>query len=259
MKLFLLLFILLIPVATAKVVVIGMDGLGGKYITEDNAPFVTSLFKQGTYCTNVQSVLPAISASNWYSAFSGVSSKQHGVISDTKNSEYPHKTIFEKYDSSLYYTATVKPAIENHIMKGTWSLTDQGTLNKARTSQLTFVHFDYIDIYGHLFGYNSKLYNWMVKKVDKKVKTFVEKLPKETTILIMSDHGGLRKSHKEDTPEERTAFMVMVGEGIKQNNQIKEMQIYEITPMIEKALQGPTKKNIWKEGSFLHFLWERFS
>ncbi len=244
---------------TTPVFIIGVDGLGGKYISPKNAPFITSLFSEGTYSTNVQSVLPAISASNWRSLFTGVPPEKHGTVKDERNKDtttytnYP--SLFELLDPTwkdvaLYYTATVKPAVENHITQNkVWSITDKGTLKKAvnslkQSNRLSFVHFDYVDIMGHTFGYGSSMYDWMVRRTDRKVKRLVHSIQKNTTIVIVSDHGGKGRKHKDYTVEERTAFFVMGGPRIGLQ-EITEINMHEITPLIAEVL-GIEKREYWK-------------
>ena len=77
-----------------SVIIIGIDGLGGKFITGENAPFIHSLFKNGSYSTEMQSVLPTVSGPNWMSLFTGVDSPTHGIQGNGKEKS-SSTTLFE--------------------------------------------------------------------------------------------------------------------------------------------------------------------
>ena len=244
-----------------KVILIGIDGLGGKYITKDNAPFIHSLFEQGSYTTEMQNVALTTSGPNWMSMLTGVNSNRHGIIDDNwyarKNKPCPFPTLFDlidKKDSAIFYVGTVKSAMEKDILKSDsynshWFWTDRGALNTAikqiieRQPVFTFLHFDYVDIFGHLFGYGSLPYNWMIKRTDSQVKKFTQLLKKNglydnTTLIITSDHGGIGRRHGGNTIEEKTTFFVINGQNITQNHKIqKPVRIFDIAPTIAHSLK----------------------
>ncbi len=252
-----------------NVIVIGIDGLGGKYINQENAPFISNLFLEGTYTKEMQNVALTTSGPNWMSMFTGVDSKKHGVVDDNwksrknKSSKFP--TIFQildakKQDFAVFYTGTLKPAMEQDIIRtrsynAQWFLTDRGALksaiNKIRAKkqpEFMFLHFDYVDIFGHIFGYGSRPYNWMVKRADSKVEEFINVLKEEdiyqnTVLIVTSDHGGFGKSHGGDTPEERSTFFVIRGPDIAKNQRIqRKVRIFDIMPTIAYFLKLKNKK-----------------
>ncbi|MBT3836359.1 alkaline phosphatase family protein [Candidatus Woesearchaeota archaeon] len=252
-----------------KVIVVGIDGLGGRYINSQNAPFISSLFKKGTYTTKMENVAITTSAPNWTSLLSGVDSKKHGIVDENwksrRDKSLPFPTILDflyntKKDFSIFYSGSVKRSIEkNIVLKSSyhtkWSLSDQGSLRNAisqinkKQPDFLFLHFDLVDVFGHIFGYGSKLYNWMARRTDSKVKKLVDllhqkKLMENTTLIITSDHGGIKRNHGGNTPEEKETFFVIVGPNVNQNKTIKFSSIVDITPTITHIL-NLEKKDYW--------------
>src|SRR5688572_24211384 len=60
-----------------RVVVIGIDGLGGDWVTGANAPTLVALGAAGTWTNAMQNALPTTSSTNWMSMISGAHPELH--------------------------------------------------------------------------------------------------------------------------------------------------------------------------------------
>ncbi len=81
--------------------------------------------------------------------------------------------------------------------------------------------------------------------MDKVIGKFLSKAPKNSTFIIVSDHG-FRISCKGfgHYPDPPNGIIVMKGPGIKKNNEIKNATIYDITPTILYIFGMPVAKDM---------------
>ena len=249
-----------------KVIMVGIDGLGAHYLSAAHAPFLHSLFGEGTYCKNMQSVLPAVSGPNWMSLITGVGPDKHGVVNNSPKPNREHSTVFkELHDAypdeknlSLFYSWTpFGRLVEPELHKGKNNVVscwrDTVVLNrvmkdiKEEQARVTFMHINTLDYSGHTFGYGSKVYNWALRRADDKIKKLVsflkeEGLYEDTLLIITADHGGKGRVHKHDTPEERTSFYIMRGPGVVKGKEIDNAEITDVAGMVRTFLNPPTSQ-----------------
>ncbi len=64
------------------VLVIGVDGLSPRGITDANTPNLDQLRKEGAYSFEAQAVMPSVSSPNWASMIMGASPVEHGITSN---------------------------------------------------------------------------------------------------------------------------------------------------------------------------------
>ena len=86
-----------------KIFFIGIDGLGGHYVNKENAPNIYKWMTQdSSYTLEMQNVLPAWTATNWFSMFSSSTTNLHNIKSNYhKVPHYAPPTYF-KFLSKKY-------------------------------------------------------------------------------------------------------------------------------------------------------------
>ncbi|GEP44396.1 alkaline phosphatase family protein [Brevifollis gellanilyticus] len=145
-------------------------------------------------------------------------------------------------------------------------VTDSGKqrkLNDAKVTQeairclqmqnpdVLFLHFLDVDHAGHQFGFSADTPQYLstLEKLDQymgEVIAAIEKRPqaKEESwlIIVSTDHGGLKKGHGGQSPEERSIFGFFRGPGFKPAEE-REGRVFQslVTPTVLDYLQVPIK------------------
>ena len=104
-----------------------------------------------------------------------------------------------------------------------------------------FLHFLDVDHAGHQFGFGpeSHLYLSTFRKLDEHIGTVVQALEKRPQykeeswlIIVTTDHGGIKRNHGGQSPEERQMFAFFNGPGFKPGE--------ERTDRVFQTLVAPT-------------------
>lgn len=98
--------------------------------------------------------------------------------------------------------------------------------------------FDQPDGARHKFGWESKEYLDMLTHLDNALKMIVDAVEKagmmdKTMIIVVSDHGGIKKGHCEKTMSEMQVPIVYYGAGVKRGYKIeRSLMMYDVTATI---------------------------
>ncbi len=255
------------------VLVIGVDGLSPRGITDANTPNLDRLRREGAYSFGAQAVMPSVSSPNWASILMGASPAEHEITSndwvraDIREKSYCNgkegetfPTIFrvlrEKYpdgDLACFYDwddfgRLVEPGGPTFIAdcRGEDKTAEEAARYLlAHQPLFTFVHLDHVDHAGHAEGWYTPAYSRAVEKLDQLVGKMLDALRKagmyeQTVILVTADHGGIDKKHGGDTPQERTIPWIIRGPGIKTNAPITtSIQTYDTAATLAYVLGCP--------------------
>ncbi len=110
-----------------------------------------------------------------------------------------------------------------------------------RNPAVVFLQFDEVDGAGHAKGYGPESPEYMaaIEKLDRHVGTVVNAMRKRPNfarenwlVLLTADHGGFKKGHGGQTPEERTVFLVANGGGYSHRVVDAEWGIVAIPPTV---------------------------
>lgn len=121
----------------------------------------------------------------------------------------------------------------------------------AENPDVLFLHFLDVDHAGHQFGFGptSPVYVRTLRTLDGYIGTVMgtmEKRPQfkdeSWLIIVMTDHGGIKKNHGGQSPEERQIFAFFSAPGCKPAEQ-REGKVFQslITPTVLNFLQVPIK------------------
>lgn len=218
------------------VVIIGIDGMGGAYVREEEAsslnvrtpslPTLRSLQAESAWTYLAQDALPSSSSTNWVSMLGGNSPDVHGVLSNSweRGDSVIPPTLFaitrDAYPTSqiglLYDWGGLGRLIEDDVADVKYSpgnaaeTVDAANLFIADNQPiLTFMHLDLCDHAGHVYGWGSEAYVEALESADSLIASVINNLKNQglwgnTALLISSDHGGEGYGHGDDTYLERT-------------------------------------------------------
>ena len=242
------------------VVVLGIDGMGGAYVQDEeasslnirtpNLPVLKALQAESAWTYLAQDALPTSSSTNWCSMLGGNPPDVHGVLSNSwqiGDSDIP-PTLFaltrDAYPLSqiglLYDWSGLGRLIEDGVADVKVSPGDAtATLHaakeylEAKRPLLTFVHLDLCDYAGYGYGWGSEEYVASLETADSMVGDIIETLKNEgmwnnTALLISSDHGGEGTSHGRDTYLERSIPFFVKTPQSKSKRIKREVRIWDI-------------------------------
>ena len=263
-----------------RMVIIGLDGLGSAYMDTLKIPVMRGLMAEGTYCLHKRSVLPSSSAINWASIFNGLPTEIHGYT--RWNSQRPDIpcayetdrglpptlfTIFreQRPDAkliALYEWDGVKfcldtAALDEHRCVAIDKVDSDRTTEEViacltqEKPDLFYVHYDSPDHEGHSIGFGTKEYGDKVEVMDGYVGRIIDALKEagmyeETVIVVISDHGGIVRSHGKSSVEELEAPIIIAGPGVRKGFEIPAPMLqYDVTPTLARIL-GLKVPDFWR-------------
>lgn len=192
--------------AEPRVLVIGIDGAGGRYLPAADTPQIDALVQNGTARFDfnnegglVENPPPGYGASgvNWSTIVTGASADHHGVVDNSfAGSRFDERPHFFKYikdhDPNSYRASIVSwEPINSEILANPFaslerqfpglSSAQQDALVRSTTVDLLqnadpdaiFLHFDQVDAAGHGSGWGTPQYNAAIATVDSYIGTIV--------------------------------------------------------------------------------------
>lgn len=218
-------------IADNRVLVIGIDGAGGRFLRDANTPNIDALIvngaanfeylNEGALVDNPPSGYGA-SGVNWSTIATGASAAHHGVIdnsfSGSRYHEFPHFFHYVKeFDPSLFTASIVNwGPINEQILADQYAdveiqnISDNAvrdaTVNLLQTGDpdAIFLHFDQVDAAGHSVGWATGQYYAAIQNVDGLIGNVMSALTarpgvvdgsENWLVLITADHGGQGTSH----------------------------------------------------------------
>lgn len=249
--------------AADRVVVIGIDGLGGDAVRSAMPPNLKALMNRGAWTLHARGVMPTSSSPNWASMIMGAGPEQHGVTSNDwqpnrfqiapvcRGTEAIYPTvfgalrqqrpqakigIFHEWDD---YARLAEPSAPSKVVHGKdASATVAAALAYFRDEKpdLLFIHLDLVDHAGHTFGWRTPEYFSALAEADRYLGEVMAAARDGAAILVTADHGGRAKSHGGSTMEEIEIPWILAGPGVKHAEIKKPVNIYDTAPTIARLL-----------------------
>lgn len=268
------------PVTVKHVVLVGVDGLGARWIPWEKMPNLSKLRKDGVYAVGRDS-FPTSSGINWATAMFGTVVEIHGYRK--WNSMKPDVPAFEvtdkgippcifheikKQDPSAYTVslynwdgigfvhATNEVDYVRYFPDGTLEGRDDAVIEtgleqfKAHRPKLSFLYQHLPDCYGHKCGWGTPEYTNACIHVDANVGKLVAGLKEmgaweDTAIVLVADHGGLGKRHGMDNLECFEIPFLVSGPAVK-NVRLREPVLLADTAPTVAALLGYAVPETWR-------------
>ncbi len=261
-----------------RVMVILSDAMMPDTITQFEN--VREFLPKTSYTLNAKTVFPPVSLPAMYSLFHSIDPTRHTIMD---NYFYPPKEQIHgigealRYDGkriALFYDFD---SLHDLVLPGiaTVSFSYNGDEYSFRTDgenfytssqKLTddaikylnenYVEFAYVyqafpDYGGHQYGWGSQSYAETVRKSWDNIFKVISKMPDDYIFIITADHGGHYRYHGDNIKSDRTIPVIVYGKGIKENNQLNNINIKDLVPTIADIL-GTKQNELWEGKSFIN-------
>lgn len=264
-----------------RVVIVGVDGMGARWIPWDAMPNLSKLRADGYYAVGRNSY-PTSSGINWATAMFGTVVEVHGYRK--WNSRKPDVPAFEvteqgippcifheirrqdpsAYTASLYnwdgigfVHATNEVSYVRYFSEGSLEQRDDDALAdclaqmKKRQPKLTFLYQHLPDCYGHKAGWGSPEFTNACVNVDKNIGRLVKGLEEcglmsDTVIMVVADHGGLDKKHGMDNLECFEIPFLVSGPCVRKGWRLREPVLLADTAPTAASLLGYVVPETWR-------------
>ncbi len=235
------------PITPSHVILIGIDGMLGEGLRASKTPAIDSLAKAGCISWKTRSVMPSVSAPNWSAILSGAGPEQTGVTNNAwtfgKHSLEPTErdqtgyfpTVFsvlkiqmpEAKTCMFYDWDWLGQYINNSLVTKMELLTGYQNVTNSALAYITaekplfsFIYYGHPDEVGHEKGFMTEEYKQSLNDIDKEVGKIVKAVKKagmfeKTVFIIVTDHGGVDKSHGGETPAEMEIPWIIEGPGMR--------------------------------------------
>jgi predicted AlkP superfamily pyrophosphatase or phosphodiesterase len=241
-----------------KVVLFLVDGMRPDGLQKVHTPVMDNLMQTGAFTLTAQTVMPSMTLPCHMSLFHSVLPERHGVTSNVYTPQVrPVPGLFEviqhgglkavmfhSWDElrdvarpgSIHTSLYLKDS-QDPDCSGDTSLVDLTVQWLSKNDfDFAYVYLGFTDNVGHKYGWMSERYLQAIEHADTCIRRVLEFLPKDTTILVTSDHGGHDQTHGTPSPEDMTIPFIMAGEGI-QKGELGKVHITDIAPTIAKRLE----------------------
>lgn len=259
------------------VVLIGIDGVSAEAFQYSNAPIMRNLIARGAISLKTRGVMPTVSAPNWATILAGAGPEQHGVTSNSwslqnftieptakdkdgffpsiftlLNQQKPNLKTGMFYDWDWLGTFVNKKYISKEKYTTGFKTVTPLAIDFIKTAKpaFTFIYYGHPDEVGHEMGFNTKAYYSAINEVDSEIGRIIETLKEaemyeKTTLIIVSDHGGIDFGHGGESMIELETPFIISGPGIKKNVVLeKSNDLINIAPTIADIL-GLTPPHEW--------------
>lgn len=236
-----------------KVILISIDGMRPDGFLNCNHPFVYELMKQSTYTLEGMSVVPPVTLPCHMSMFHSVTPERHGICTNTYVPMVrPLNGVFEQIhqsggSSGMFYgweplrDISRPSSLERAVFIFSYAAeyTDR-MLTKSAISYIKSDKPDFVFLYmvetdgkgGHDHGWMSEAYLKRVYEAIENVKSVIEDVGDEYTVIVTADHGGHERMHGANIPEDMRIPMLFRGPDFKPGIQIQGISLLDIAPTI---------------------------
>ncbi len=226
------------------VFIISFDGGKPTVMQESKMPNLQAEIKHAAYTWHAQTIVPSLTLPSHTSMLTGVKPDKHHIL---WNDWEPLRglvkvpTIFalakEKKLSTAMFAAkpkfnhfNVPNTLDNFIIPAY----EAKTVAKVAADyiithkpNLCFIHFADSDGAGHAYGWGTPEQKQAFADEDDALKTVLDAVSKagikdSSVLLLTADHGGHLKTHGTEMPDDMNIPWIAIGEGVKQNFEIKE-------------------------------------
>jgi len=236
-----------------KVILISIDGMRPDGLQQCGNDYVKELEKDCLYTYNGRSVMPSVTLPCHFSMTHSVTPQRHGILSNTYVPQVrPVKGIFElirerRGVSAMFYgwepirdiaipgALKYSTYIDAYMKENTDTFLTDEALKVIEDIKPDFAFLYMVetdDKGGHDNGWMSEEYLRRVSIAIDNTKRVIEKFGDEYTIIIVSDHGGLDRTHGFDLPEHMTIPFFFRGKEFTPGELNEATSLLDIAPTI---------------------------
>ena len=239
-------------------ILVMVDGLRPDALAMVHCPHFDNLQARSSYTLQASSVMPSVTLPCHMSIFHSVPPARHGVTSNAwQPMARPLPGLIDQARAANLHTASF------HNWEPLRNLSLPGSLNfsyyrdnvytdlegdrviageavryiDSDGPDFAFVYFGTVDTIGHRHGWLSDEYLAQIERVDGALGLLLDGVPADSTILLLSDHGGHERSHGTHSAEDMTIPWLVVGPGIKRGYEItRPVGLLETAPTLARVL-----------------------
>lgn len=254
-----------------KVVLLIIDGCRCDAVQQAATPNIDYLINHGAYTLDAKTVRPSVTLPVHFSIFTSTSPDRHGVTSnECRFAHTPANGIMKlakdcgKTTAAFYNWSGLRPLFSpNYIdyalfLRNSRQVGGDKEIAKAAADHIAFhapdlcvVYLGGLDEVGHHAGFMSATYLHCLETADLAVGMILEAVSghgpdSEYDLVLLSDHGGLGKTHDEDQPQNLTVPWMAAGPNIRQGLAIHSpVSILDTAPTVAHLL-GITPPSTWQ-------------
>ncbi|NCC09150.1 MAG: nucleotide pyrophosphatase [Bacteroidia bacterium] len=241
-----------------RVVMIALDGISVEGFTKAKTPHLDALLKEGALSLHTRVVMPSVTLPNWTSHLTGSGPEQHGVfnndwtidkkvyqaVAEDQEGYYPSvfktlkeqvkgvKTAFYYNWINLFYPYNKRyfdevSYLENDAYVPNYEKALTFLVEHRKEPTVVFLYSVHTDHAGHKHQWMSAEYIQSIEEADREIGLFLQRLKeeglyKETHLMFLSDHGGVKYGHGGMSASEMIVPWGISGPGIKKGFEISE-------------------------------------
>ena len=266
-----------------QVVLVGVDGMGARWIPWEKMPNLSKLRAEGHYAV-ARNSYPTSSGINWGTVMFGTVVEIHGYRNwNSKKPDVPAPAIvltdkgipacifheIKKQDPSAYTVslynwdgigfvhATNEVDYVKYFPTGSLEGRDDAVIDeglaqlKAHKPKLSFLYQHLPDCYGHKCGWGTPEFTNACIHVDQNVGKLVKGLEEmglrdSTAIILVADHGGLGKKHGMDNIDCFDVPFLVNGPAVNGKFRLREPVLLADTAPTIADLLGFCVPEIWR-------------
>ena len=266
-----------------QVVLVGVDGMGARWIPWEKMPNLSKLRAEGYYAV-ARNSYPTSSGFNWATAMFGTVVEIHGyrnwnskkpdvaapqiVLTDKgipscvfheikKQDPSAYTVSLYNWDGIGFVHATNEVDYVKYFPTGSLEERDDAVINeglaqlKAHKTKLSFLYQHLPDCYGHKCGWGTPEFTNACIHVDQNVGKLVKGLEEmglrdSTAIILVADHGGLGKKHGMDNIDCFDVPFLVNGPAVNGKFRLREPVLLADTAPTIADLLGFCVPEIWR-------------
>jgi len=235
-----------------NVIIISIDALHPAALSARSAPTIYKEMRKGNYTLDGFSTTPPQTLISHTAMFTGLGPDKNGKLDNQwqpGESTIEHKTIFNSakqngFQTGFYYSKQKLGYLVNEAVDVyQWSQADAIDLAEAFIGKpgrhFVFLHVSGLDFVGPEFGWLSPEYMEELSFIDEYLTPLIRlvKEQKNYVIIITSDHGGHKKIHGSQHPDDFRLPFVIHSERMKfESIQNSKYRVTDLKDILNRAL-----------------------
>lgn len=247
-----------------KVVLFVVDGMRPDGLLQADTPTLDRLMATGATTLRARAVMPSVTLPCHMSLFLGVDPRRHGITTNTWTPQArPVPGLFGvlrsagRVSASFYNWEQLRDLsrpgsldaaffLDNcHYAEGTGDLKLAELASRwlrENPADFAFVYLGYTDIAGHDHGWMTAPYLRAIANADLCIGLVLEALPRDTVVIVTSDHGGHEQTHGTDMDQDMIIPLILSEPGMPSGVTIERtVGLIDAAPTIARlfGIEGP--------------------
>jgi len=238
--------------APASVLLVSIDGVAPRHVSDNTTPFLCALARQGASCFNARTVMPSVTLPAHTSMVRSTPPSVHGLLDNTPRPPTGPPSVLKvartagrsssAFQSWLPLDALWEPdALSLRLSRdeGYDQAVDREIVDAAieralvaPPGEVMFVYISYPDPAGHDHGWDSDEYLESLAQADRDLARLVDGLPADWHVLVTTDHGGHDRTHGTDCAADMVTFLVVRSARVAPGAGWPEASILDVAPTV---------------------------